>query len=107
MEMERQKFFLFNLFSFKLQNSGELRGNVAQTNIEEEEGAEENQSGLAKPLGSSVQSFCMMYCMMFCAMCWWKISSVCLLCMRDLPHTYSCTYLFNQRETNVETKQGL
>ena len=40
-EMERQKFCIFNLFSFKLQNLGELRGNVAQTNVEEE-GAEEN-----------------------------------------------------------------
>jgi len=36
MEMEHQKFCLFNLFSFKLQNLGELRGNVAQTNVEEE-----------------------------------------------------------------------
>ena len=45
MEMEHQKFCLFNLFSFKLQNLGELRGNVAQTNVEEE-GAEENQKWL-------------------------------------------------------------
>ena len=29
------KVLLFNLFSFKLQNLGELRGNVAQTNVEE------------------------------------------------------------------------
>ena len=46
MEMEHQKFCLFNLFSFKLQNLGELRGNVAQINVEEEEGAEENQRWL-------------------------------------------------------------
>ena len=45
MEMERQKFCLFNLFSFKLQNLGELRGNVAQT-IVGEKGAEENQRWL-------------------------------------------------------------
>jgi len=44
-EMERQKFCIFNLFSFKLQNLGELRGNVAQT-IVEEKGAEENQRWL-------------------------------------------------------------
>ena len=48
MEMEHQKFCLFNLFSFKLQNLGELRGNVAQTNIEEEEGLRRIRDGLAK-----------------------------------------------------------
>ena len=46
-EMERQKFCLFDLFSFKLQNLGEMRGNVAQTNIEEVEGAEGIRGGLA------------------------------------------------------------
>ena len=42
MEMERQKFCLFNLFSFKLQNLGELRVELAQTNVLEE-GVKENQ----------------------------------------------------------------
>ena len=36
MEIEHQKFCLFNLFSFKLQNLGEWRGNIAQTNVVEE-----------------------------------------------------------------------
>ena len=42
MEMERQKFCLFNLFSFKLQNLGELRVVFAQTNVVEE-GVKGNQ----------------------------------------------------------------
>jgi hypothetical protein len=49
MEMECQKFCLFNLFSFKLQNLGELRGNVAQTNVEEEEGPRRIRDGLDQP----------------------------------------------------------
>ena len=35
MEIEHHLFCIQNLFSFKLQNLGELRGNVAQTNVEE------------------------------------------------------------------------
>ena len=42
LEMEHQKFCLFNLFSFKLQNLGELRVVFAQTNVVEE-GVKENQ----------------------------------------------------------------
>ena len=42
MELEHQKFCLFNLFNFKLQNLGEMRGSVAQTIIEDE-GAMESQ----------------------------------------------------------------
>jgi hypothetical protein len=42
-----------------------------------------------------------------CAMCWWKISNECSLCMRDLPHTYFCTYLYsNKKKTKVETNMG-
>jgi hypothetical protein len=29
-----------------------------------------------------------------------------LFCLRDLPHTYTCTYLLKQKETKVETNQG-
>ena len=43
--MKHYCFAFLNLFSFKLQNLGELMGNVAQTNVEEE-GAEENQRWL-------------------------------------------------------------
>ena len=57
-------------------------------------------------LESSVLSFYMIYYLMFCATCWWEISSVCSLCKRDLPHTYSCTYLFNQRKTKKKTNKG-
>ena len=42
MKIEHHKFCLFNLFSFKLQNLGELRVELAQTNVLEE-GVKENQ----------------------------------------------------------------
>ena len=47
MEMKRYCFVFSNLFNFKLQNLGEMRGNVAQTNVDEEEGAEGIRGGLA------------------------------------------------------------
>ena len=40
-------FGILNLFSFKFQNSRQMRGSVAQTNVEEEEGAEGIRGGLA------------------------------------------------------------
>ena len=40
-------FYILDLFNFKLQNLGEMRGNVAQTNVDEEEGAEGIRGGLA------------------------------------------------------------
>ena len=46
--MEHQKFCLFNLFSFKLQNLGELMGNVAQTTLKRKE-LRRIRDGLAKP----------------------------------------------------------
>ena len=42
-----------------------------------------------------------------CATCWWKISNVCQLCFRDLPHTCSCTYLKQTRALPVETLGSL
>ena len=47
MEIEHHLFCILNLFNFKLQNLGEMRGDVAQTNVEEEEGAEKIRGGLA------------------------------------------------------------
>ena len=48
MEIEHHKFCLFNLFSFKLQNLGELMGNVAQTTLKRKE-LRRIRDGLAKP----------------------------------------------------------
>ena len=31
---------------------------------------------------------------------------MCSSCLRDLPHTYSRTYLFKQKEIKVETNKG-
>ena len=31
---------------------------------------------------------------------------VTMSCLRDLPYTYSCTCLFKQKETKVETNKG-
>jgi len=42
MEVEHHLFYILNLFSFKFQNSGEMKGNVAQTTVEDE-GAVESQ----------------------------------------------------------------
>ena len=47
MEMKCYLFCILNLFSFIFQNSREMRGSVAQTNIEEEERAEGIRGGLA------------------------------------------------------------
>ena len=46
MEMKCYLFCILNLFSFKFQNSREMWGSVAQTNVEEE-GAEGIRGGLA------------------------------------------------------------
>ena len=45
--MKRYLFYILDLFSFKFQNSREMRGSVAQTNVEEEEGAKGIRGGLA------------------------------------------------------------
>ena len=49
MEMKCYLFCILNLFSFKFQNFREMRGSVAQTNVEEEEGLRRIRDGLAKP----------------------------------------------------------
>jgi hypothetical protein len=42
-----------------------------------------------------------------CATCWWEILNACSLCMRDLPHTYSCTCFYsNKKKTKVEINMG-
>jgi hypothetical protein len=43
-----------------------------------------------------------------CAMCWWKISNACSLCMRELPHTdfCSCLYSNKKRKTKVKINMG-
>ena len=47
MEIEHHLFCILNLFHFNFQNSREMRGSVAQTNVEEEEGDEGIRGGLA------------------------------------------------------------
>ena len=47
MEMKCYLFCILNLFSFKFPNSREMWGSVAQTNVEEEKGAEGIRGGLA------------------------------------------------------------
>jgi hypothetical protein len=49
MEIEHHLFCILNVFNFKPQNLGEMRGNVAQTNVDEEEGAKGIRGGLAQP----------------------------------------------------------
>jgi hypothetical protein len=48
MEMKHHCFAFLNLFNLKLQNLREMRGNVAQTNVDEE-GVEGIRGGLAQP----------------------------------------------------------
>ena len=113
MEIERHLFCIFNLFNvlnFKTYESWGVMLHKPilkrKKELRESKMAWLNQRFNQFSLGSSVLSFCMMYCLMFCATCWWEIWSVCSLCMRDLPHTYSCTCLFNQRKTKKETNKG-
>ena len=40
-----------------------------------------------------------------CATCWWEISNVCQLCLRDLPHTCSCTYFYLTKKNRQELYQ--
>ena len=69
-----------------------VEGSVAQTIIEEER-ALGVRDGFTKPIHS--RTICLSFSHVGSfdvrATCWWEISNVCSSCLRDLPHTYSCT----------------
>ena len=86
---------IFNLFNFKLQNLGELKVKLHKPQLKMKE-LQKVRDGLVKPevqpILSGVICFVLLQVGSFGVVQHVReISSLWLLCLRDLPHTYSYT----------------
>jgi hypothetical protein len=101
-------FAFFYLFNFNFQNLGELRVELHKPPLKMKE-LWKVRDGLAKPeiqpiipgvicfVLLQVESFGVVQCVR-------EILSVWLLCLRDLPHTYSCTCLLDKETKGKQTR---
>jgi hypothetical protein len=108
MEVERHLFCIFNLFNFRLQNLGELRVELHKSPLKMKE-LWKVSDGLAKPevqpIVPRVISFVLLQVESFgVVQCVGEISSVWLLCLRDLPHTCSYTCLLDKQTKGKQTR---
>jgi hypothetical protein len=98
MKTERHLFCIFLIYSIlSFQNLEELRVELRKPPLKRRSWV---KSSLAKHKSSTNPLLSHLFCPLHvgsvdvCATCWWEVSNVCLSCLRDLPHTYCCTYFY-------------